>query len=361
MSGEAVGSVVPPESTQPAAPVVTPPESPESDAPVSVLDHARQFGKADPEPDEKPAHHSQVQKRDKSTQQFREGRQRARSQQAGPEDVATINALTARIKAAEETEGADIARGEHESERVYQLRRRAEVLERRREAAKPSTPAPGAPAAIPRPEPTPPVVASTTSPPAAGKAEPKPDAGNAEKYPDGRYDPQFVEDLAAWRAREEWRTIQVEQQTAAERTASEKRWHDGVAEARAQFADFDAVALGPGNRIPLGSIPDKWILQHKHGATVLYHLQSHPQELDALLQADPFDAIQELTLLTQRLKPSSPAQAGTTGAAAGAAPRMILPKPPTPVRTEAQRATDEAPPVDGSLSVMKHARAFKRS
>lgn len=76
-------------------------------------------------------------------------RRRAASQQAEPDDVPLIHEYTKRLKAAEETAGKDIARKPGESERVYTLRRRAELAERL--AAPPKAVEPPAPALQPAP------------------------------------------------------------------------------------------------------------------------------------------------------------------------------------------------------------------
>src|SRR6187551_252169 len=131
------------------------PGTPAADDAVSIADHAARFspealeaaavdGATDADVDNgAPAtpHHSAQQRRDRERGTFAEGRKRARSQNAGADDVETIGELTRRIKAAEEADGADIVRKENESERVYQLRRRAELLERRTAAGKAPEPA----------------------------------------------------------------------------------------------------------------------------------------------------------------------------------------------------------------------------
>ena len=67
-------------------------------------------------------------------------KRRAQSQRADADDVPAINELTKRLKTIEETHGKDIARKPGESERVYGLRRRAELLERLSTPAAPVAP-----------------------------------------------------------------------------------------------------------------------------------------------------------------------------------------------------------------------------
>ena len=346
------------------------PGTPAADDAVSIADHAARFspealeaaavdGATDADVDNgAPAtpHHSAQQRRDRERGTFAEGRKRARSQNAGADDVETIGELTRRIKAAEEADGADIVRKENESERVYQLRRRAELLERRTAAGKAPEPAaltgttatPSQRVAVAPP-------AATPGPGAPG-ADAKPDYNDVRKYPDGRYDAQFIEDLSSWGARAEWNKLQAKAAEKETIQQAERRWNDGVQAARAKYPDFDAVALKP-SAIPQGSIPDVWILEHKQGPLVLYHLQSHPQELDAILRMDRLGQIEELASLSRRFASPSPVLAGTTGAAAGGSPVKPLPKPPTPVRAEAQRAND-LPKNSEAGSIAEHRRQF---
>ncbi len=110
------------------------------------------------EPDVETAAQQAQRERDDKTGQFKPERQRARSQQAGKDDVEKINAYTKRIREAEESLGIKVEKQPGESDRVYNLRRRAELLEAKREVAKVapavvSKPAPKAPEPFNEPEP----------------------------------------------------------------------------------------------------------------------------------------------------------------------------------------------------------------
>ena len=101
--------------------------------------------------------------------------------------------------------------------------------------------------------------------------------------------------------------------------------------------------------IPPGSLIDAWVLEHKTGADVLYHLQSHPDELHALLSQPVIDQAETLALLSQRFNGASPRSATV---ATGSAPALVspAPRPPNPVRTSPQHASDEPPGDDASLA-----------
>ena len=103
-------------------------------------------------------------------------------------------------------------------------------------------------------------------------------------------------------------------------------------------------------QIPQGSLIDAWILEHKSGPDVLYHLQKSPTDLHQLLQLPLMDQVEALTLLGQRLSGSPPSGAAvTTGAAPGPNASPVI-RPPTPVRTASTLRTTDVPGEDSSLS-----------
>ena len=331
-------------STEPAAP-----------APAeSIAEHAASFHPDAVPADETPAekiereHHSAQQRRDRQNGQFRDGkrRHRAASAIAGPEDVPRIRELTGKVRTAEE--------------RATALEAELNALMAR--PAPTGSPVAGSAAAVAKPS-----MPSGGSPPPAAQpapaADPEPDPADATTYPDGQYDRKYLKDQARWEARQELATYQQslkDQATKAEREtaerASREQWSTRVATAKAAYADFEAVAFSP-TTIPEGSIVDRWIMEHATGADVLYHLQKHPDERDALLRMPVLEQIERLALLSQRFASPQRAQAGTTGSVATPQPRSQPARPPNPVRTEAHSA-GTAPPTDGSLSIAEHGRAF---
>jgi hypothetical protein len=275
-------------------------------------------------------------------------RHRAASQRATPDDVATINDLTRRIKAAEEADGADIARNEGESDRVYTLRRRAEVLERRRAAAQAApesravhTTAPAAPVAP---------AASRAAAPVASADDPEPNPEDAAAYPDGQYDRKFIGDLSRWHARQEHRALRDQDAKTASEQAVLRTFATRVDAAKTKYADFDAIAFAPtAAQIPEGSATDIFIMEDEAGAEVLYHLRKNPAELRDILGKPVLAQLKALALLSQRLmSPPARAQAVTTGSAA-MPPVAAVPRSPNPVRTSPVSVNTGSPSDDDSL------------
>lgn len=332
-----------------------PEQTEQAEAPASILQHAEQFKPGSVrDVADRPVEGEQADapKEGETAERGPDGKfvkvkHRAKSQQATPEDVEAINGYTKRIKEYEARVGADIVQKPGESQRVYEMRRRAELLERQQKPAERP-----APRVETRPEPRP--------EPAKAPEDQKP-VDSDPKYADdyGLY----LEDRAAWAAREEWRKLRAHEaetakaaKLAEDHEKAQKSWIERVSAAKTKYPDFEAVAFAP-TRIPTGSLMDAWIMEHKAGADVLYSLQQHPGEVERILSLPLLDQVEELALLAQRLTP--PRQAAVNSGAAPA-PRLVNlpPRPPTPERTEAQRATDGPPPTDGSLSVLKHAKAF---
>jgi hypothetical protein len=166
--------------------------------------------------------------------------------------------------------------------------------------------------------------------------------------------------LASYDRRRE-NAVAQQQQVMAQRFGTFRQRTEA---AKAKYADFEAVAykafhpamdpyVQPGT--PVGD----FILDDDNGPDVLYHLQQHPEQLDAMLRSSPLQQVKQLTLLAQRFASTVPAAAGSNGAAPSVTPMVLPPKPPTPLRTEAQRSGSTPPPTDGSIrSIDEHRRAF---
>ena len=312
---------------------------------TSIADHAAQYNPsalaeaaapAEVEPVaavEKPL--TAQQRRDKDTGQYATGRvrHRAKSQQASPEDVPRIRELSGKVSAAE-------ARATAAETELARLRAS-------------HAPAPQIAKAEARVEAT----AQTTS------TDKEPDA-NDPKYAQNWQ--SYLNDHTRWAVRDE-RRQEIARETTAAAEKQQRETHAEILKnfdsrwnaAKANHADFEAVA-GVPTRIPKGSAVDSFILMDDSGPEVLYYLQQHPDELDSLLRMPVWpQQAKALSLLSQRVLPSSSVQAGTTGAVAGRDTKIVLPpKPPTPVRTEAQRTGNEPAPTDGSLSIAEHAKQF---
>src|SRR5712691_4766478 len=281
-------------------------------------------------------------------------RHHAISQQAAPDDVATIGTLTKRIKDAEAASGADITQQPGESNRVFELRRRAELAERRAAPAAPA-PRPAPPAALP------------VMPPAAAAAPAKP---NPETFAYGTSDPAYLDALTEWKvettltARERARVEhEAAQQRAAEAQRIEAAWKVNVAAARAKHADFDALVMQPTSNIPAilrGGLGEAFVYEDPTGLEVAYHLVTHPEDVAPLAAyaGNPMMLFRELTLLGQRLTTPAPVQAASTGSAARLSP-PAAPRPPNPVRT-GPLTTGDPPPDDDDQSLANHERYFGR-
>jgi hypothetical protein len=315
-------------------------------APLSILEHAAvhgpgKLGETEEQATERieKAHHSAEQRREKETGKFDTGkvRHRAESQKARAEDVPRIRELTGKLRAAED-----------------------ELTRLRAAHAAPATIA-KAEAKVET------AAAKMETPKGATFTEPEPDE-NDPKFA-GDYG-KYLRAAAAWEGRKAYHderhaeAQRGEQAKLAEQKAAQgKVWDDRIEKARAKYDDFDRLAHEVMQRIPEDSATEAWIYSHELGEDVLAYFHGHPQELDAILQMpSALKQFEALTLLSQRFASPTHGAAGSTTAAPERKATIKLPPPPaTVVRTEAQRASDGPAPTDGTLSVMSHARTFRRS
>lgn len=210
----------------------------------------------------------------------------------------------------------------------------------------PPSPPPPRPQDVPRPEPAP--------PPTPVKTRPKPD--DFQDYG------EYIEALTDWKNETYWQQREAarqQQEQAAQQQREQERlrseWTRKVEAAKHDLPDFDTVALETPTAIPPGSLIDAWILEHPSGARVLYELQKNPPTLQALLSQPPIVQVEQLALLSDRLrKPLG------SGAVTGAPPgpgNGSTPRPPTPVRTVAVTRGSEPPDIDG-MGLREFAKAF---
>ncbi|MDQ3171199.1 MAG: hypothetical protein M3Q55_13765 [Acidobacteriota bacterium] len=317
------------------------PESPTES--VSLSDHEATFSRearenAEPDADAVPEgetaeqeaarlHHSAEQKREKETGKFTEGKAKG--------VVKRIDVLTGKLQAAEgalsraNAELAELkARGATRTETA-----RAEQKVERAEAK---------------------VEASSFADPEPTEDDPK-FGGDYGKY---------LRDVASWEGRKAYHDERQAERASADRSRREqadrevvKTWADRVKAAQTQYDDYDAVAFGP-TRIPSGSTIDAFVMEDEDGPSVLYHLNQHPEEVDSLLQMSPLQQLKRLAKVAEELSPTlDPTE--TTGSVAERRIIVMPPKPPNPVRTEAQRAHD-GPPSDRELSLSEHEKYFGR-
>ena len=342
------------------APVPTPaepvaPPQPEPVAPAeSIDDHASRFqpGINDEAEKEAKAPGAPVQKspaeqrRDRETGQWKEGkkRHRAASQQAGPEDAPRIQALTAKHRA--------------EEERANRLE--AELARYRQQPAQP----PQAPAQAqpePRQQEQRPQHPAQQLAPWDDPRDPEPNEDDPRYAEDYR---QFLKDQAAHAGRLAFRQQQFYQHQQAQVKQRMDALSERITATKQEFEDYEQVVNQPApiwQHQNTGSVVDRYIQEHPAGPKLLYYLQSHRQEQDSLLQMSEVSQADFLSLLAQRLLSTSTQAAGSNGAAPSAKLVALPPKPPTPLRTEAQRPDQAPPPTDGSLSIREHERQFGSS
>lgn len=260
-------------------------------------------------------------------------RHRARSQQAGPEDVGRIGELTKKLRLAEEELG--------------KYKKPAAVVARPAPVQARTAPVVESRSQIPIP------------PVRAEKDDPEPDVTTYEDLT------KYQRDMSLWggrqvlrEARADYERAEGERTIAAEVSRMRGSWVERWQAASDKYGpEFERVCSGV-TQIPEDSLINRWILKHKSGADVLYHLQKNPNDLQAMLALqDEYDQAEALSLLGQRLTTSTRTQAVTTGAAAANRTQPVV-KPPTPVRTAPQRASDDALPDSENLSLADFAEAF---
>jgi hypothetical protein len=270
------------DAEQPGGAPAAAPETPATPEPeLSVTDHAQAYSptRADETPAEaeERRHHSAEQRREKETGKFADGkiRHRAQSQRATPEDAPRIQQLTGRAKAAEER--AQAAETE---------------LQRLRSQQAP-------PAQIARAEAKVEQTQAATQQ-AGGFREPEPaedDPAFANDYA------KYLRAVAKWEGRKaqfEWREQEAQVRQQARQIDAQQRelsaWGGRMTAAAQKYPDFHEVAmLAPvpwldpqGNPLPHGVAIDAFIREDDNGGDVLYYLQTHPDERDALVRMPLF-------------------------------------------------------------------------
>lgn len=283
-------------------------------------------------------------------------KQRAKSQKAGPEDVEQINAYTKRIREAEESLGITVEKKPGESERVYQLRRRAELLEAKREAAKAER------QVDLRPEP------KTTPKAPEPFTEPEP------KYEDyAQHEDQYaawMRAMAAWDRRKESAeaAIKSHETQRNEAIAFRNKQRDEWFKAREtehleRMADYhkdhpDAQAiLDKAGDVQLTPALYSAIMTAENSPELLVLVaQNEDLRDDLTILTDGKPVTKDLVALVQR-RLNRGLTAGTTGAAPAPKKVPAVPRPPTPVRTGPMHTAD-TPPGDDDQSIASHEKFY---
>jgi hypothetical protein len=334
---------------QPVTPSEPAPPVEQSDD--SLASHEAQFGSG-PRPQET----------DPDAAATRE-RHRAKSQRATPGDYDQIARWTRELREAED--GLEIPREQGESDRVYQLRRRAEIA---RMAKKPA-------ASAPAPTVAPPPTAQASVAPAAHAAftetEPtleqfadQPDPYSAWQRALARYDRRKDDAERAQREVTERQQRAEQEHSQAEQarvTELRSKWQERIHSEAFMKAHPDyQQKLDERTQID-GMVPPligRALLEDDNGPEILYALLSEPSQWDDLVLSTygkPVDAT-SVALLRRRFSAVRRPQAVTTGSAVATIPQAQVPRPPNPVRTGPMKTGDELPGDDDSLAA--HERAF---
>lgn len=286
-------------------------------------------------------------------------KQRAESQKAKSTDADRIAALTKEYHDAEREIGIDLTQEDGESNRVFELRRRAELAKAYAKAKKSP---PAAPAAAPSPQADPGSRPSVPNGADSGISLPAdfPKEPNPDDFPNDYND--YVRAHSRWAAKAE---VTLERLQRA-KVDDERAFFSGVnqrfASASERYPDFKAVVLdAPTSPIPHNSHIERWTLKSKLGPDVVYHAFKDPSIIQPILVlTDRDEQTEALTLLGQRLTASPPrsAAASTRSPAALVVPPVV--KPPNLVRSGPMHADDE-PPNPETSSLADHERHYWKS
>jgi hypothetical protein len=281
-------------------------------------------------------------------------RHRSKSQQAKPDDAKAIADYTKRLREAEAQLGVKIDRQEGESERVYNLRRRAETTEALLKRA-----APAAPAAVAKPAA---VVSEFT------EKEPLFDAYANEAEP-----------LTAWmRAMTAYqRKLEKfdEQKGAAAALAESngKAWaaardhaYKTYGESAKAFSDItpDYKQVMDASNIPVPPLLETaFIVDPVDGPKYAYYLAKQylsgkTQMFDELFLAADGKVVNNETVAAMQRLIKSRLSAAVTGSATTPHALSFPPRPPNPVRTGRTRSTSDASPDPDNLSMDGFAKAY---
>lgn len=332
--------------TDTTSPVETQTETPAVAAPLeeagALADHERQYS-GTAERDDAPAEpaaaaETDAEKTEKAERErddagkFAGKRHRAKSQQADPEDVPRIKALTSRLR----------------------------ETERELESLRAQIPAQTQPAADVAPQPR----------QSTGQKFPSFEdfvaiKGNEQATWDDYYDERARWNFALVRAQE-----RAQEQDAKARDTFEthaKAYTDALPAIYEKYPDFDEVVSPGGQSIEVSKALERAVIEA--GPETAYYLATHPEERAALTEdtlIDPrnpaFAAVVATTRrYLQTLVASEQRSSSSRGAAAPTGSALALvrhtpPKPPNPVRTSGQKAADAPPSEDASLA--EHERAY---
>jgi len=339
-------------SPEPAERPQADPAPPPAPAPVPVA--------ADLEPDDEATSQRKDESRDGERDEHGRFKQRAQSQRATPADVDKINEYTKRLRAAEDAVGLKIEKQPGESERVFQLRRRAEIAEAIRDRkAQPQAPPPPP---VPRP-PAPPTAFTEKEPQYEDFAD-QPDQYAAHLRAVAAYD----------RRKDAFEYQQTQAKTEQQRGIEERNarrdqfFRDSQAQHYQRMATFHQA--NPHAQAILDAAGDNGVTPAMMMAIMTS--EQGPQMLltvaqDEALRDDLIDLTEgkpltkDLVARVQRRLSRGLTDAQTTGSSpVPLKPVPLVPRPPTPVRTGPMKPADSPPGDDAPLSAHEAAYGSPR-
>ncbi len=281
-------------------------------------------------------------------------RHRAKSQQASPDDREAIAELTRRLRTAETEAGLSIERKAGESQRVFELRRKAEIAEAIRDARKaPKTEPPAAPIAAPD-------VSEFT------EKEPTWDDEDITSAADpviamqrkwARYElkrDRFEAQQAAVTQQAEAAT----QAEAAERQRAAAGYNERLAAFTATHPDTQQVLAQANSLGKINPLLEWTLLTDDKSAELVYYFaqpEHHAEFAELMLLSDGRDVTPAFVESIRR-RLHAQALAVNTGSAASAQLPRVVSRPPNPVRTIPTKTDSSVPDDDSPLS--EHEKHF---
>lgn len=166
---------------------------------------------------------------------------------------------------------------------------------------------------------------------------------------------EWMEALADYKAEEKLRTFRTEldQKAQAESAKSEQavqaqEWKEKEAAVQEKHPDYDDVTAQAMSTLRESNTPACYAVAHalqvsEMGPELLYYLGQHPEEVEAMADLHPTDAILRVGRIEARLAKEEPGGEPEKTAP----PQTRAPKPPTPIKkVSAGKALDPNDPAD---------------
>jgi hypothetical protein len=266
-------------------------------------------------------------------------RHRAKSQEAAPEDVKEIQALTKQLREKEAELAKHDPNAVNGSKRLLNLKRQIKALDADLASYQPK------PVDKPKAEPVP-----------ATFEEKEPTLADFADQPDPYL--AFTRALGAYdRRKEAFEAKKTEATTAVSEARKQKidAYQARTQAFAAKTPDFDTVTK-PVIATNLPELLVAAIIESDKGPEFVYALGQHSDVLDEFVLLTDSKPVTEALVASVQRRLSQRVQAAPTGSAAESLPSYIPPRPPNPVRTGPIRTGEELPGDDASLA--EHERAY---